>query len=749
MRLNKFFTELAVRIKLDSAEASQLAALGQEHRIVVYAFRRQSWFEVRLWQEVCKRLGLPQGEVFFMRKRLGYELSVSWVKAYRASRKLKLDAMLNTETVVVPISMSIGFGPKSSFYYLKYLPDFDLFPALDFIKILRATFSRVETSVKLGPNIVTNRELNYPANSSDFFRAISLSLYKHEKSTRGVRASNLAETILGSEVVESQINVLSVQTGASRQQIYAQARKCFNEISASVSPLAVKFLYVILRPIIRTVFSKIQVNGIDQLRQTIKDSPTVVVPSHRSHFDYLLIGWIFLHADLPIPYVAAGSNLNFFPVGRILKSAGAFFIRRKSHGDLIYKIVLSTYLNYLVKVGHVITFYIEGGRSRSGSMLNPKLGILKYLVRTWLEEGRKDIYFAPVSISYEKVAEEQALTRELGGAKKKSESFWELLKVGRIWEKRFGEVVVNISTPFSLLEFELQTQAKPSKSEVDVGLLTEDLGYHMSRVVMSKTALTSTSMLALAAMSFDSYSISYDQLLARLVAQYDFMVDGHQQELGFVSDYVLVTLKKMQPNAAMESLVLSFCNQGLAKVEQGSFILNTEKLLLVDYYKNNIFQHVFPVAILGVCFENGKFSQSRLHVYHQLFKPYFLLSHWRNWKEEQNVLLEKLYLQGSLGKDNEDYFINDYALFEIFKNLLSPFFESFYMLSKCSPESLDDFLLTVRKDGFESSKHFRLESFSKTYLEFAYKQQKRIAEISTTTGLSVEQVSKLMFEVAS
>lgn len=735
--IDKFFIKLASKVVIDSTEVAEL--LAESGSKVIYAFRRYSWFEIRLWNEVCKRLGLPQGEVFYMRERLGYEVSVSWVKSFRVSTKSRLELIKGNDFVMMPLSVFLGQGPKNT---LRYIPDFNFFPILDFVKAIYYYFSKAKLTFRLGPGLKGSHQNS----SSDFFRAISLALYKQEKIARGVRNNSLAETILDSELIESQINSISAQTGASRQQLYAEARKCFNEISASITPFSIKILYYVLRPIMRTVFSKIQVNGIDQLRQVIKDSPTVIVPSHRSHFDYLLIGWIFLHADLPLPYVAAGSNLNFFPVGRILKSAGAFFIRRKSHGDLIYKTVLNLYLNYLIKVGHVITFYIEGGRSRSGSMLNPKLGILKYIVKNWLEQGRRDISFVPISISYEKVAEEKALTRELGGEAKKSESFWQLLSVGKIWEKKFGEVVVNISPAFSLTEFQKQTQIGVEKTTVDLTLLTEDLGYHLSRQVMSRTAISSTALVALAAMSFDKYSITTKDLAARIKTIFDYITLNKEHERGFVSDYIRGLQKKTPLEQVIELLIEGFCKQGFATKENACVNLNPEKIILIDYYKNNIFQHVFAVSILSFCFENSCFSEDRLHCYQQIFKPYFLLNHWRFWREEQQKLLEHLVSISMLSKDKDSYLILNQEFFDVFKILLKPFAEAYGIVESNHHESFDELLKAARSDRMNGNSNYRLESSSKTYLEFAFKLQKRIQQISELTK---QDAKKLMLEICS
>ena len=64
-------------------------------------------------------------------------------------------------------------------------------------------------------------------------------------------------------------------------------------------------------------------DGIQRVREAAKEGTIVLLPSHKSHIDYLILSYIFNAENLPLPLIAAGDNLDFFPVGAILRRGGA------------------------------------------------------------------------------------------------------------------------------------------------------------------------------------------------------------------------------------------------------------------------------------------------------------------------------------------------------------------------------------------------------------------------------------------
>ena len=86
---------------------------------------------------------------------------------------------------------------------------------------------------------------------------------------------------------------------------------------------------------------------------------------------------------LPPNHTAGGINMNFFPIGPLVRRSGVFFIRRSFKDNPIYKFVLRQYIDYLIEKRFSLEWYVEGGRSRSGKLLPPRFGLLAYVVDAW------------------------------------------------------------------------------------------------------------------------------------------------------------------------------------------------------------------------------------------------------------------------------------------------------------------------------------------------------------------------------
>lgn len=145
-----------------------------------------------------------------------------------------------------------------------------------------------------------------------------------------------------------------------------------------------------------------------------KDENIIIIPSHRSYLDFLLCSYLFYaypELGIKVPYIAATDDFAKIPVlGAAFKSMKAFYIKRgvgKEDPQLTQKV------NELVLKNENIQFFIEGTRSRTRKFLKPKTGMLKCLQNTG-----KDFIVLPISISYDKLPEENSIIEELKSSNK-------------------------------------------------------------------------------------------------------------------------------------------------------------------------------------------------------------------------------------------------------------------------------------------------------------------------------------------
>lgn len=169
-----------------------------------------------------------------------------------------------------------------------------------------------------------------------------------------------------------------------------------------------------------TLQDKIQITGdTEQLRKLAKIGTVVVVPTHFSNLDSILIGWVIHTLGLPPFIYGAGLNLfNMEIFAYFMNSLGAYKVDRRKR-NLIYLQSLRTYSSMALRDGCHSLFFPGGTRSRSGKIeTRLKLGLLGTAIEAQRinyemnEEGRHNkIFIVPVVTNYNFVLEAPALIR--------------------------------------------------------------------------------------------------------------------------------------------------------------------------------------------------------------------------------------------------------------------------------------------------------------------------------------------------
>lgn len=226
------------------------------------------------------------------------------------------------------------------------------------------------------------------------------------------------------------------------------------KLATKPTMLVIRFLSWALSKVWRAAFTSIHLNNSDVAREAVHRASSrpgtalIILPTHRSHADYLLMSFLFFGLNLPVPLIAAGENLNVPLVGPLLARGGAFFIRR-SQSTPRYKLVLQAYLYELARSGAPIEFFIEGGRSRRGNVGKPKVGLLGMIIQMVKDGDLQDALLLPVSLDYDSVPEGNGFANEvLGTGKKRPESLIGTVRAAfewLIWGKRGGGVYIGFS----------------------------------------------------------------------------------------------------------------------------------------------------------------------------------------------------------------------------------------------------------------------------------------------------------------
>ena len=318
----------------------------------------------------------------------------------------------------------------------------------------------------------------------------------------------------------------------------------------------------------------------DRLAAIDKDATVVFVMNHRSNMDYLLVTWLV--AERSALSYAVGEWARIWPLSTLIRSMGAFFIRRRSRSPL-YRKVLSRYVQMATAGGVTQAVFPEGGLSLDGRIARPKLGFLSYIV-TGFDPDARDVVFVPVALNYDRVLEDRVLIEaDRSGQRKFRASIptavrFALRQLGRRLRgrfRKFGTAAVAFGEPLSLATF---SKNHPTR-------MTEALGAELRERLCASVPALPVPLVALA-LEQASGPVPRKALVARVGEITARLEDRELLEQG---PEAMVT-------SALENLML---RRLVRENEAGIEAIDDEHPLLT-YYANSVRHLVpYPVRVAG------------------------------------------------------------------------------------------------------------------------------------------------------
>ncbi|NQZ96999.1 MAG: 1-acyl-sn-glycerol-3-phosphate acyltransferase [Myxococcales bacterium] len=411
---------------------------------------------------------------------------------------------------LVPLALFWRKGPRARrrflnlFYGAQTRPS-DLAKVASFLTTYRGLFVKVGDPIDLNQFIESRRDQGPHAVARTVRRSILMFLYREEKVVEGptlLPIHRVQDVVVEDPSVQRAIRARAEERHIPIERARSDAGRMFREIAANMNSMFLAVLNVIVGAIMRRLFAKIEVSGIEKVAEHAKHQPVILVPSHRSYFDFVIVSSMFYDHHLVPPHIAARENMAFGPFGFIFRRAGAFFLR-KSFDDPLYKEVFRSYVAHLIREGFTQEFFIEGGRSRTGKTLAPRLGMLSWNVEAFLASARRDLFFVPMAITYERLVEEGVMVGELQGEAKETESVMGLVRARKYLQRRFGSVHVNFGEPFSLGDALGDRRTDFAKAETDElkaekRAFVEMLGNRIAEAINWSAVLNATSLVSCA-----------------------------------------------------------------------------------------------------------------------------------------------------------------------------------------------------------------------------------------------------------
>ena len=684
----------------------------QPERPILYVLPGRSFSDLLVLDEECTRLGLPRpilppggtleedAAYFHLTSELAWSGRADPRK--RSPRLLRaltaVELRVSPDVQLVPVSVFWGQSPDVESSPLKLLFAYNWGVGGKLRKwlaiVLHGRKIRVSFGEPLSLRQLNEENLGHERN----LRKVNRLLRVHFREQRGAvvgpdlsHRSTLLKGLMHGPLVRAAVEREADEENISVERARERAARYANEIASDFTYTIIRFLEVVLAWFWNKLYDGIKVNNLANVQDIAPGKEIIYVPCHRSHIDYLLLSYLLVNHSLTPPHIAAGINLNMPIIGNILRRGGAFFMRRSFRGNQLYTAVFNEYLHLLFSRGFPVEYFIEGGRSRTGRLLDPRTGMLAITLTSFLRSSRRPIVFMPVYIGYERVLEGRTYLGELRGQAKKKESIFDLFRVLSALKLKFGEVTVNFGEPLALNDFLDQCQpdwrnerGAPEFKPDWLPATTRQLASTLGAAINAAADANPVNLIALVMLSTRRLALD-EATLARTL-------DSFTELLRKVPYSDNVTLSPLS-GAAQIRHVESMGMIGRQSDALGEILyLDEPQAVLMTWYRNNILHLVaLPALIASLFLNNPRMTRAQIERLVSALYPYLQAELHMHWQEEQLPQVVQRYVDGLiecglLREDGDqihrpDTASSEFVLLTLLARSIIQMLERFYMVA--------------------------------------------------------------------
>lgn len=322
--------------------------------------------------------------------------------------------------------------------------------------------------------------------------------------------------------------------------------------------------------------------------------PIAFVMTHKTYFDMGILAHVLHQHGLPASYIFGGINLKFSGFAQIAKQTGVIFIRRSFKDNKVYKASLRHYISSLLNDKSSFMWAIEGTRSRTGKLVWPQMGILKYIMEAE-EVSREEVKYVPVSIVYDLIPDVKDMTLEAKGVDKQAENFRWMVEYLRKMGSNLGRIAIRIGDPVDLRASYRARLPEATKALGPGKQKVSRLAFELVHRINQITPVTTTSLICVILLSKFSAGKKELEQLIYLLMEY---IEKNQP-------HALIDRGKVIGESVQTALNL-LLQQGLIHLnEQGimpEYRIAKEHYLQSTYYANMAIHHLYQRAFIELCF---------------------------------------------------------------------------------------------------------------------------------------------------
>ncbi len=413
---------------------------------------------------------------------------------------------------------------------------------------------------------------------------------------------NLKEILKHTALVK-QLRDYAQREHLSIEEVNLRAEKYLKELYTVQHPLTHALAvqgaeYVVFRAYEEVI--DVRHEELKNLAKILRRNSVAFVMTHKTYIDMFVLGIVLAQYGLPVPHVFVGINMAFWGLGEVGRKAGAIFIRRSFKDNELYKIILRFFISSLVDQKEQFMWALEGTRSRTGKLVWPKMGILKY-IREAQKQSKQDVKYIPVSIVYDLIPDVVDMTKEGRGFDKSPESLMWFLSYIRKMGKDFGKISIRFGEPV-LLEEE-------TKSEIPINLgdgattTLPKFAFELVHSINRVTPVTTTSLIFASLLS--NFALS-KKGIEHMVIELMKIIENHKSDALVDRGTSIGQGVQKSLNILLKSGLLQKVNDGV----QTKYSVVPEHYINASYYANMAVHHLYHRAFIEIALLSIQYIKS-------------------------------------------------------------------------------------------------------------------------------------------